>query len=66
MVGLPSEDWERLAQHFMAKHRRIIGTGQLDDFNLYGLIVTVIADTLLVAVGDLTVDNFKPDGAEED
>lgn len=59
-VVLETDDIETLAEYFMAKHRRVISREVLDDFNLYGLIITVMADTMLVVEGTLTVEAFKP------
>lgn len=49
---------ERLAGYLVAKHRQLPVS---DDFDLVDCIVrTTVADTLLVAEGSLTVDDFAP------
>jgi hypothetical protein len=61
-VVLETDDMERLANYFVAKHRRVIGPGQVDDFNLYAVIITVMTDLMLVERGDLSIEDFNPEG----
>jgi hypothetical protein len=52
---MTNEEVETFVDYMIAKHSWLI-----DHPDLPGVIATVVADTLLVESGDLSVEDFKP------
>lgn len=57
-MGLSAADAERLCEYLTAKIEA--DRAQVLDFDLKAVVCTVVADTLLVSEGSLSVDDFRP------